>query len=155
MMMILTALKADHDKVKKLLNAILATEDAKKRSALFLQFKTELAPHSRAEEKVLYARLEKTKEGKDEALEGTVEHEVVDRLVEDLSDPESLESDQWSARCRVLQELLEHHIEEEEGDFFKTARKLFDRQALDKMGEEFAAEKRKYGAAAGQKTAAE
>ena len=154
-MMILTALKADHDKVKKLLNAILATEDAKKRSALFLQFKTELAPHSRAEEKVLYARLEKTAEGKDEALEGTVEHEVVDRLVEDLSDPESLESDQWSARCRVLQELLEHHIEEEEGDFFKTARKLFDRQALDKMGEEFAAEKRKYGVAAGQKTAAE
>ena len=154
-MMILTALKADHDKVKKLLNTILATEDAEKRGTLFEQFKTELTPHSRAEEKVLYARLEKTEEGKDEALEGTVEHEVVDRLVEDLSDTARVESDRWTARCEVLRELLEHHIEEEEGDFFKTARKLFDRQALDKMGEEFATEKRKHSDTISQKTAAE
>ena len=45
----------------------------------------------------------------------------------------------------MLQELLEHHIEEEEGDFFKTARKLFDRAALDKMGKDFVAEKSKLG----------
>jgi hemerythrin superfamily protein len=155
-MMILTALKADHDKVKKLLDTILTTEDAKKRGALFQRFKSELTPHSRAEEKVLYARLEQTEgEGKDEALEGSVEHEVVDRLVEDLSDMGNPESDEWSARCQVLQELLEHHIEEEEGDLFKTARKLFDRQTLDKMGEEFAIEKRKHEGAASQKTAAE
>lgn len=154
-MMILTALKADHDKVKKLLKTILATEDAKKRSPLFEQFKTELTLHSRAEEKVLYARLEKTEEAKDEALEGAVEHEVADRLVEDLSDTESVESDKWTARCQVLRELLEHHIEEEEGDFFKTARKLFDRQTLDKMGEEFATEKRNHSDAISHKTAAE
>lgn len=154
-MMILTALKADHDKVKKLLDTILTTEDGKKRSALFQRLKTELTPHSRAEEKVLYARLEQTEEGKDEALEGSVEHEIVDRLVEDLSDTGEPESDEWSARCRVLQELLEHHIKEEEGDIFKTARKLFDRQTLEEMGEEFAAEKRKYGVDANQRTAAE
>jgi hemerythrin superfamily protein len=151
MMTILTALKADHDKVKKLLTTILKTEDATTRSAMFHQFKTELTPHSRAEEKVLYARLEKTKEGKKEALEGTVEHEVVDRLVEDLSETRNVESDKWTARCQVLQELLEHHIEEEEGDFFKTARKLFDERALEKMGEEFAAEKKKYAVAAREK----
>ena len=43
----------------------------------------------------------------------------------------------------MLQELLEHHIEEEERDFFKTARKLFDAAALEKMGKAFAAEKSK------------
>jgi hemerythrin superfamily protein len=154
-MTILTALKDDHDKVKKLLTTILATKDAKKRSVMFQQLKTELIAHSRAEEAILYDRLAKTKEGKDEALEGAVEHEVVDRLVEDLSGARSVESDKWTARCQVLKELLEHHIEEEEGDFFKTARKLFDRQALDKMGEEFASEKRKFGIAASERTAAE
>jgi hemerythrin-like domain-containing protein len=46
----------------------------------------------------------------------------------------------------VLQELLEHHIEEEEADFFKTARKLFDRAALEQMGKDFAIEKSKVGA---------
>ena len=35
--------------------------------------------------KVLYRRMEKSEEGKDDALEGAVEHEVVDRLMEDLS----------------------------------------------------------------------
>ena len=53
------------------------------------------------------------------------------------------EAEKWTARCTVLQELLEHHIEEEERDFFKTARKLFDAAALEKMGKAFAAEKSK------------
>jgi hemerythrin-like domain-containing protein len=43
----------------------------------------------------------------------------------------------------VLQELLEHHIDEEEGEFFKIARKIFDRDTLAKMGTAFRAEKTK------------
>jgi len=40
---------------------------------------------------------------------------------------------------------LEHHIEEEEDETFETARKLFDTKALEKMGDEFLAEKAKLG----------
>ena len=79
--------------------------------------------------------------GAGEALEGAVEHEVVDRLMEDLSRSRSIGSDKWTARCTVLQELLEHHIDEEEGEFFKIARKIFDRETLAKMGMAFMAEK--------------
>ena len=43
----------------------------------------------------------------------------------------------------MLQELLEHHIDEEEGEFFKIARKIFDREALTKMGTAFTAAKTK------------
>jgi hypothetical protein len=43
------------------------------------------------------------------------------------------------------QELLEHHIEEEEDEMFKIARTLFDAKALERMGEEFLAEKAKLG----------
>ena len=118
-------------------------DDAKKRSDLFKQFRTELTAHSRAEEKVLYRGMEKSEEGKDDALEGAVEHEVVDRLMEDLSRSRSIGSDKWTARCTVLQELLEHHIDEEEGEFFKIARKIFDRETLAKMGTAFTAEKTK------------
>jgi hemerythrin-like domain-containing protein len=85
------------------------------------------------------------KKAKDEALEGAVEHQIVDRLIEDLKKNSNTKSDEWSARCGVLQELLEHHIEEEEGETFKIARKLFDAKALEKMGEEFLAEKTKLG----------
>jgi hemerythrin superfamily protein len=117
--MILETLQTDHRQVKELLETILSTDDAKKRGGLFKQFRTELTSHSRAEEKVLYRRMEKSEEGKDDALEGAVEHEAVDRLMEDLSRSRSVGSDKWTARCTVLQELLRHHIDEEEGEFFK------------------------------------
>ena len=74
-------LQSDHREVKVLLETILSTDDAKKRGNLFKQFRTELTAHSRAEEMVLYRRMEKSEEGKDDALE----HEIVDRLMEDLS----------------------------------------------------------------------
>jgi hemerythrin superfamily protein len=146
-MTILKALKTDHENAKALLVNILDAKDGKERKRLFGQFADELTAHSRAEEKVLYARLKKTDEGKDEALEGAVEHQIVDRLIEDLKKNSSTQSDEWSARCGVLQELLEHHIEEEQDEMFKTARKLFDAKALEKMGEEFVAEKSKLGIA--------
>jgi hemerythrin superfamily protein len=146
-MMILETLQTDHRQVKELLKTILSTDDAKKRGDLFKQFRTELTSHSRAEEKVLYRRMEKSEEGKDDALEGAVEHQVVDRLIEDLSRSRSVGSDKWTARCTVLQELLRHHIDEEEGEFFKIARKFFDRDTLDKMGTAFTAEKTKLASA--------
>lgn len=142
-MTILEALQTDHRRVKLLLETILSTDAAKKRGDLFKQFRTELTAHSRAEEMVLYRRVKKSEEGKDDALEGAVEHEIVDRLMEDLSRSRSVGSDKWTARCTVLQELLEHHIDEEEGEFFKVARKIFDRDTLAKMGTAFTAEKTK------------
>jgi hemerythrin-like domain-containing protein len=154
-MTILNALKADHDDFKSMLKAILVTKDSKKRGDLFAEFKTKLTAHSRAEEKVFYRPLEKTEEGKSEALEGTVEHEIVDRLLEDLAAARQPEAEKWTARCSVLRELLEHHIEEEEGEFFKTARKLFDRAVLEKMDKDFAAEKSKVGASTHTSVAAE
>jgi hemerythrin superfamily protein len=144
-MMILDALKADHDDAKTLLNTILEIEEAAERNDLFKEFKKMITAHNRSEEKVLYRRLEATEEAGSEGLEGEVEHEAADRLVADLSHMRAKDSDRWTARCKVLQELLEHHIEEEEDAVFKTARKLFDKSTLEKMGEEFAAEKLKHG----------
>jgi hemerythrin-like domain-containing protein len=142
-MTILEMLKNDHHQVKELLEAILSTEEAKKRGDVFKQLRTELTAHSRAEEKILYRQMEKSEEGKDDALEGAVEHEVVDRLMEDLSRSRSVGSDRWTARCTVLQELLEHHIDEEESEFFEIASKIFNCETLAKMGVAFTAEKAK------------
>jgi hemerythrin-like domain-containing protein len=40
-----------------------------------------------------------------------------------------------------MKENLEHHIEEEEQDMFPKARKVFDQQELDELGERMAARK--------------
>jgi hemerythrin superfamily protein len=62
-MMILETLQTDHRQ-----ETIFSTDDAKKRGDLFKQFRTELTSDSRAEEKVLYRRMEKSEGGKDDAL---------------------------------------------------------------------------------------
>jgi hemerythrin superfamily protein len=143
-MTILEALKADHDKAKALLKQILDTDDAKSRADLFKQFKSDMTAHSRAEEKVFYTAMEKTEEGKDEALEGHVEHEMVDILMDQLSRARAKDADKWTARCTVLKELVEHHVAEEEGEFFETARKTIGAAKLEEMAAQFAAEKPKH-----------
>jgi len=142
---ILDLLKADHEKVKALLNEILETEEAKQRSELFSEFKTEMTAHARSEEKVFYRAMEKTEEGNDEALEGFVEHEVVDRLIADLARSRAKDTEKWTARFKVMKELIEHHAEEEESEFFKTAKRVFDQEQLQRMAQEFEREKAKHG----------
>jgi hemerythrin-like domain-containing protein len=45
----------------------------------------------------------------------------------------------WTAKFAVMKENLEHHIEEEETDMFPKARKVFDQEELDELGERMAA----------------
>ena len=41
----------------------------------------------------------------------------------------------WGAKAKVMQENIEHHIEEEEGEMFKKARQVFDEAELEELGE--------------------
>jgi hemerythrin-like domain-containing protein len=47
----------------------------------------------------------------------------------------------WGAKALVMKENIEHHIEEEEGEMFKTARQVFDAEELEALGERMAARK--------------
>ena len=75
-------------------------------------------------------------------LEGYEEHHVVDMLMGEL---ESLDvtDETWGAKAKVMKENIEHHIEEEEGEMFKKARQVFDREELEELGERMATRKRR------------
>jgi hemerythrin-like domain-containing protein len=66
-------------------------------------------------------------------LEGFEEHHVVDLLMSEL-EALPVEDETWGAKALVMKENIEHHIEEEEGEMFKTARSVFDRAELDDLG---------------------
>jgi hemerythrin-like domain-containing protein len=89
--------------------------------------------HELIEEKVLYPALKAHPEAKDIVLEGYQEHHVADLIVKEL---QALPKDdeKWGAKFKVLKESLEHHIKEEEGEMFRTARGLFSRDELQQMG---------------------
>ena len=47
----------------------------------------------------------------------------------------------WGPKAKVMQENIEHHIEEEEGDMFKKTRQVFDEAELEELGERMQARK--------------
>jgi hemerythrin-like domain-containing protein len=128
-------LKADHDKVKELLAQLEKTTErgVKTRQELFATIKGEMVVHEAIEEEIFYPELKSHPKAKDIVLEGFQEHHVVDLLMGEL---ESLDvgDETWGAKAVVMKENIEHHIEEEEGEMFKTARSVFDKAELEELG---------------------
>ena len=133
-------LKADHEKVKGILSQLSESTDraVKKRTELLEKLELEVSIHTQLEEEILYPAY-KAAGGKAEAemyYEAKEEHRTVDSLVlPDLkgTDPTSPE---FAGRVKVIKELLEHHIEEEETDMFPHAKKILGKAKLDEFGDQ-------------------
>jgi hypothetical protein len=138
----LTLLKTDHDKVKKLLDELEKTTErgVKTRAELFATIKGELIVHETIEEEIFYPALMEKAKTRDITLEGYEEHHVVDLLMGELEELD-VSDETWGAKAIVMKENVEHHIEEEEGEMFKQARRVFDRQELEDLGERMAERK--------------
>ncbi|WP_287031011.1 hemerythrin domain-containing protein [Pseudomonas sp. UBA6310] len=133
-------LKNDHVTVKDLLTQLSeSTQRAvKKRTELLGKLEMELAIHTAIEEQILYPAYREAGGKEEEKMyhEAKEEHRTVDSLVlPDLlnTDPATVE---FAARVKVCQELLEHHIEEEEEEMFPQARKLLGEDRLNELGQE-------------------
>lgn len=128
-------LKADHDKMKKLLAELETTTErgVKTRAELFSTIKGELTIHELIEEEIFYPALKSHPKAKDIVLEGYEEHHVVDLLMGELEEMD-VADETWGAKAVVMKENIEHHIEEEEGEMFPQARQVFDRGELEDLG---------------------
>lgn len=136
----------DHKLVKKLLEELSSTTEraVKKRADLLHRIEQELQVHTALEEDILYPAI-KQAGGKEEAkmyYEAKEEHRTVDALVL----PDLLNTDtgtlEFAGRVKVMKELLEHHIEEEEEALFPTAKKLLGKDQLDELGAAMEAQKK-------------
>ena len=122
-------LKADHKKVAGILEKIDSTTErgVKTREELFTRLKTELDVHARIEETIFYPALEKAEETRDITLEAFEEHRLVKQLLRELETADKGD-EKWTAKFTVLKENIEHHVEEEEGEMFTKARKVFSEE---------------------------
>lgn len=138
-------LKEDHKLVKDLLEELTGstTRAVKKRTELLQQIHINLTAHTTIEEEIFYPAFKAAGKKEEEKMyfEALEEH----RAAEDLVLPDLMKTDpsteQFSGRAKVLKELIEHHIEEEEDEMFKDARKLLDRDQLVELGEKMQARK--------------
>ncbi len=128
----LTLLKDDHDKLKKLLKEGEKKESVQDRRSSLTEIAHEFRVHEKIEEEIFYPALKEHPRARDIVLEGYQEHHVVDVLLRELEGmPPS--DERWAAKLKVLVENVEHHIEEEEDDMFKKAKKIFDGDQLEEM----------------------
>jgi hemerythrin-like domain-containing protein len=51
-------------------------------------------------------------------------------------------TEEWLAKAKVLKDLVEHHIEEEEGQIHKEAKKRFSKEEAVEIGKDFESLKR-------------
>jgi hemerythrin superfamily protein len=127
----LTLLKRDHDNVDAMFRKYDRMKDGDERKApLREQVCTELTVHARIEEELFYPALKSLFEqrGMDKAVdlieEADVEHASLKWLIEQLQSGDQSDEGMIDARVKVLGEYVKHHVQEEEGEIFKAARKV-------------------------------
>ena len=118
------------------------TEGAvKQRKTLLDTIATELTIHETIEERLLYPALKEHPETRDIVLEGVEEHHVANVIMKELTET-PVTDEQWGAKFKVFKENIEHHIEEEEGPMFRTARGVMTQEDLLALGRRMAEMKR-------------
>lgn len=127
----------DHKRLKKLIQTLKNTDkEIPTRMIAFEEFAPLLVTHAKPEEEVLYRELKKGESLREEGFEGDVEHGLADQLLEEVKRTTE-DEDLWSARVKVLAELVEHHIEEEEETMLPKYRKQSTAQERETLGTKF------------------
>ncbi len=139
-------LHADHEQFSALTEQMCSDESKHKRIRAFERLKPFLTAHARAEEQAVYTpliNLRSSPDSRADGNEGFVEHSLVDVLMERLTRTELASTDAWKAHAKVLNELLDHHIKEEERGIFEELGEHFTDEQRDAMGADFVARKEK------------
>lgn len=124
-------LKQQHEEVASLFEQF---EKARTRKAALAQEICEkLSIHDKIEREIFYPAVNENEELKDMILEGLEEHHLVQILLKQISECDPSD-ETFEAKVKVLQELIEHHVEEEEQEMFKAIRGAVDKKLLNELG---------------------
>ena len=108
----LQLLAADHRKVEGLFESFEKASGATAKEKIVRQICTELKVHSQIEEEIYYPAI-RGKVEEDALDEAYVEHDSAKLLINELEAADPDESF-YDAKVKVLSELIEHHVGEEE-----------------------------------------
>jgi hemerythrin superfamily protein len=138
-------LKQDHKEIRRLFREFQqAGENATARKGKLVdQIIEALTVHTYIENEVMYPRVrELLPDLEDDVLESYEEHHVADVLVIELAGMKP-DAERFDAKTTVLIESVTHHIEEEEQDWFPKVREGLGRKALQEIGAEMEAARKK------------
>jgi hemerythrin superfamily protein len=132
---IIQLILTDHQDIKKLIRQLKDDEiEFSDKKPIFEEFAPLLLSHAEPEEQSLYVRMKErgNKKVRVEGFEAQVEHTLASAMIDEIQATRN--QDEWMAKCKVLAELVETHIEEEESQILKDVRKEFDQEERMQMG---------------------
>jgi hemerythrin superfamily protein len=137
-------LKADHKTVKALFKDAEGLSDRAKTQLKKLgdQICKELTVHAKIEEQIFYPAVKEAtgrnhKEERDMVLEAVEEHALVKHVIADLEAIDASD-ETYKPKLKVLTEIVEDHVKEEERELFPGVRELLDEDELLDLGRRMA-----------------
>lgn len=133
-------LKADHREVEGWFEDFENTDGAPQRKKLAMQICKALKVHTQIEEEIFYPACREAGISEDIMDEADIEHDASKKLIAEI-ETGGPGDDHWDARVKVLSEMIEHHVKEEEerdGMFSRAKKSGID---LDEIGERLKARK--------------
>ena len=130
-------LESQHREVEELFEQLEDAEDRDECEQIFIQLADKLATHAKIEETHFYPAV-KANRTEEILLESLEEHLAIKRVLADLVEMD-LDDETFEAKVKVLQEQVEHHVEEEENDLFPKVKKIFSEDELIAIAQEMMA----------------
>jgi hemerythrin superfamily protein len=126
-------LEQQHREVEKLFKALEGTDEKDKQIEIFEELASALVAHDAIEREIFYPACEKAMGMNDMLGEALVEHGVIEFSLYE-SDQAQGKSD-FEFKCKVLKEMVEHHVEEEEKEFFPEVEESLGDEQLEELGQ--------------------
>lgn len=140
---ILDTLQAEHDEVQSLLDQLVDSDNGREQKSLVAKIKQALIPHSKAEEQVVYTPIAALsgEKAKIDGAEGFTEHALATATLMQL-DKLTPNTPEFKADAKVLRELINHHVREEEKNIWAQVQENFSDAQREQMNRDFLAAKK-------------
>jgi hemerythrin superfamily protein len=133
----LEILKQDHKRILSLIQQCEGKVGKERLHDLGKQIVRELSIHAELEEKLVYPKIRQLpeREANFEIIEALEQHHIIKLIVGELNGMKP-DDDVYLAKILTLRDVLETHIEEEEGEIFPLAQRNMSKHQLKDLGAE-------------------
>lgn len=136
----------EHDKAKKIAEQVEKARKEERKRELFEELYVMIYAHHHAEEEVVFPAVMnkvKSNEDMDTVREMKEEHSLASYQFS-VVEKTGIDNETWDAKFTTLMEVVEHHMNEEEDEFAKIAKKVLSNQELEDLLENFEEAMAKY-----------
>lgn len=125
-------LTKQHDEVKALFKRLESSRSHSQQVEIFNELAQNLVAHDAIEREIFYPACERAMGMTDTLGEALVEHGVVEFSL--FQADEARRSKDFEYKCTVLKEMVEHHVKEEEDEFFPRVERALGKAKLLELG---------------------